>query len=74
MKAINLNQFGNSIKAPKEWEDIEVIKENRPDFNKNCLSISLQKLKVKPNVCQWFIQKVDCRWYPIGDVFYVTKR
>lgn len=68
MRAKNLKNLGSSP-APKEWAEIQEIKEQRP--KKLGVEISLQKLDGH-NICVWMIGWGG-QWTKSSDYFFIRK-
>lgn len=68
IKAFNIYKCGSS-KAPKEWEQIPLIKLAMPSPIGQ--EISLQRID-GTNLCIWYTRK-SVWWNPVGDPFYVEE-
>lgn len=68
MKAKNLYHLGDS-RAPKEWEEIDIIKKARPAPSGQ--EVSLQRLD-GTNICLWYT-RTQVFWNPKSDFFLVEE-
>jgi len=60
----------SSAPAPKEWEDIPEVKEQRPHPSNKC-EVSLQRID-GTNVCLWHTRK-HIFWNPYGEAIFIIK-
>lgn len=74
LTATKVTQLGSSGNNPIEWEDLPGIKEQKP-VNARFVEISLQRLFTSKTtiLVQWMGAKNGV-WYPVGDIWLITKK
>jgi hypothetical protein len=73
LQCVPLAHVGSSGYNPKEWEQFEEIKAQKP--KRGFVEVSLQRISIPSktvNIVQWMGAK-NGKWYPASDFFVIMK-